>query len=68
MNGKAFTTLNPRSFIGMFFGIVAAKNDEKSVSLTDSDVQPFLEGEGNQNTGKTERYVISGFGNGISRG
>ena len=52
----------------MFFGIVAAKNDEKSVSLTDSDVQPFLEGEGNQNTGKTERYVISGFGNGISRG
>ena len=53
----------------MFFGIVAAKNDEKSVSLTDSDVQTFLEGEGNQNTkGKTERYVISGFGNGISRG
>ena len=29
----------------MFFGIVAAKNDEKSVSLTDSDVQTFLEGK-----------------------
>ena len=32
--------------------------------LTDSDVQTFLEGEGNQNTErKTERYELNGFGN-----
>ena len=32
--------------------------------LTDSDVQTFLEGEGNQNTErKTEHYELYGFGN-----
>ena len=46
-----------------------AKKNEKSMSLTDSDVQTFLEGEKIQNTmRKTESYVLSGFGNGISRG
>ena len=41
----------------------------KSVSLTDSDVQTFLEGKENQYTKrKTESCVFSGFGNGISYG
>ena len=45
------------------------KNTETSVSLTDSDVHTFSETEENQNTErKTESYVLSGFGNGISRG
>ena len=35
--------------------------------LTDSDIQTFLEGEENQIIErKTESYVLSGFGNGIS--
>ena len=33
MNGKAFTTLYPRSFVGI------------TLTLTDSDVRTFLEGE-----------------------
>ena len=46
-----------------------AANTEKSVSLTNSDVQTFLEGKENQYTKrKTEMYVFSGFGNSISRG
>ena len=46
-----------------------AANTEKSVSLTNSDVQTFLEGKENQYTKrKTEMYVVSGFGNSISRG
>ena len=50
-----------------FFRIMAAKTLEKSVSLTDSDVQTYLEGEENQNTErKNESYVFSGFGNGLS--
>ena len=49
--------------------IMAAKTLKKSVSLTDSDVQTFLEGEENQYTKrKTESYVFSGFGVGMSRG
>ena len=45
------------------------RNTEKSVSLTDNDVQTFLEGEENQNAKrKTESHVFSGFGNGISCG
>ena len=36
---------------------------------SDSDVQTFIEGEENQPTKrKTESYVLSGFGYGISRG
>ena len=51
------------------FGLWLLKKNEKSMSLTDSNVQTFLEGEEIQNTmRKTESYVLSGFGNGISRG
>ena len=40
---------------------------KKSVLLTGSDIQTFLEGEENQIIErKTESYVLSGFGNGIS--
>ena len=39
---------------------ITAKTLKKSISLTDSDVQTFLEGK------KTKSYVSSGFGNGIS--
>ena len=46
---------------------ITTKTLKKSISLTDSDVQTFLEGEENQNTyEKTKSYVSSGFGNGIS--
>ena len=44
-----------------------AANTEKSVSLTNSDVQTFLEGKENQYTKrKTESYVLSGLSNSIS--
>ena len=40
---------------------------KKSVSLTDCEVQNFLEGEGNQYAKrKTESYTFSGFGVSIS--
>ena len=46
---------------------MAAKTLKKSVSLTDSEVQTFLEREENQYTRrKTESYVFSGFGVSIS--
>ena len=68
MNNKALTILNPRSFLGIFSDYGCSKT-EKSVSFTDTDVQTFLEWEENQSTKrKTESYVFSGFGNGISRG
>ena len=51
MNGKVFIIRNPRSFKG----IIA----EKSVSLTDSDVQTFLDGEENQNTKRETALVIA---------
>ena len=48
---------------------MAAKNTEKSLLLTESDVQTFLEGEENQNmTRKSKSYVFGGFGFGIYRG
>ena len=44
------------------------KTEISVLTLTDSEVQTFLEREENQNTKwKTESYVFSGFGNGISR-
>ena len=68
MKDKAVTILNPRSFVRIFL-YSGSCNTEKSVSLTGSDVQTFLEGKENQNTErKTESYVFSGFGDGISRG
>ena len=64
MNGEAFTSLNPRSFFGIFLDY-GSLNTQKSVSLTNSDVQTFLEGDENQNTErKIASYVISNFGNG----
>ena len=47
---------------------MVVKKLKKSVSFTDTDVQTFLEWEENQSAKrKTESYVLSGFGNGISR-
>ena len=44
------------------------KTEISVLTLTDSELQTFLEREENQNTKwKTESYVFSGFGNGISR-
>ena len=64
MNGEAFTILIPRSFFGIFLDY-GSLNTQKSVSLTNSDVQTFLEGDENQNTErKIASYVISSFGNG----
>ena len=67
MNGKAFTILNT-SCLSKLSRITAAKT-QKSVSLTDSEVQTFLEGEENQYIKrKTESYLFSGFGGSISLG
>ena len=61
MNGKAFTILDPRSFVGIFSDY-GCQNTEKSASLTGSGIQTFLEGEENQNTKKNpESYVFCGF-------
>ena len=46
MHGEAFTIVN-LGRLSEFFRIMAAK---KSVSLTESDVKIFLEGEENQNS------------------
>ena len=46
MHGEAFTIVN-QGRLSEFFRIMAAK---KSVSLTESDVKIFLEGEENQNS------------------
>ena len=44
-------------------------NTEKFILLKDSDIQNFLEKEENQNAQrKTEGYILSGFGKGISCG
>ena len=68
MNGKAFTILNTSCLLELS-QIMAAKTLKKSVSLTDSEVQTFLEREENQYTRrKTESYVFSGFGVSISLG
>ena len=70
MNGKAFTILNPKSFVRIFSDYFCLKTEIFVSTLTDSDVQTFLEREENQKKTKrkTESYVFSGFGNGISRG
>ena len=47
MNGKAFTILNTSCW-SEFFLNYGAKTLKKSVLLTDSEVQTFLEGEENQ--------------------
>ena len=48
--------------------IMPAKNIKKAVPRKDNDVQTFLEGEENKYTKRTESYVFSDFGNGVSRG
>ena len=68
MNGKAFTILNT-SCLSELSRIMAAKTLKKSVSLTDNDVQTFLERVENQySKRKTESCVFSGFGVSISDG
>ena len=47
MNGKAFTILNPRSFV-IFSGYFCLKSEIFVSTLTESDVQTFLEREENQ--------------------
>ena len=71
MSGKAFTILNPRSFVRIFSDYFCLKTEIFVSTLTESDVQTFLEREESQKKKtkrKTESYVFSGFGNGISRG
>ena len=58
MNGKAFTILDPRSFVGIFSDY-GCQNTEKSASLTGSGIQTFLEGEENQNTKKNPKVTYS---------
>ena len=68
MNGKAFTILKT-SCLSELSRIMATKTLKKSVLLTDSEFQTFLEGEENQYTKiKTDNYVFSGFGVSISFG
>ena len=56
-----------QDLLSKFCQIMAAKTLKNL--LAGSDVQNFLEWEGNQNTErKIEIYVFSGFDNGISRG
>ena len=53
-----------RPFVRIF-RIMAVKTLKKSVSLTASDIETFLETGENQNMErKTESLVFSGFGNG----
>ena len=66
MNGKVFTILNTSCLLELP-RIMAAKTLKKSVLLTGSEVQTFLEEEENQYTKrKIESYVFSGFGVSIS--
>ena len=59
MNGKAFTIPNTRC-LSELSRIMADKTPKKSVSLTDDDVQTFLEGEENQySKRKTESCVFN---------
>ena len=63
---QSFHDSQYKLFVGAFSNYGGTKN---SVSLTDSEVQTFLEGEKNQYTKrKTESYVFSGFGVSISLG
>ena len=55
-------------FVGAFSNY-GGLNTKKSVSLTDREIQTFLEGEKNQYAKiKTESYVYNGFGASISLG
>ena len=66
MNGEP-SRFSAQGSLSELSRIMAAKTLKKSVSLTDSEVQTFLEREENQYTRrKTESYVFSGFGVSIS--
>ena len=66
MNGKAFTILNPRSFVRDFFGLWLLKHWKIRIAYRQWRSNFSLEGEENQKTRrKTESYVFSGFGYGI---
>lgn len=58
-------SMNELQSLRPFSRIIAAKNSEKSVSLTDRDIQIFQEGKKTKGK-KTKIYVFSGFGNSIS--
>ena len=60
-------TFLDKLFVGAFSNY--GGENTNSVSLTDSEVQTFLEDEENQhNKRKTETYIFSDFGVGISFG
>ena len=57
MNGKAFTILNPRSFVRIFSDYFCLKTEIFVSTLTDSDVQTLLEREENQKKRKEKPKV-----------
>ena len=66
MSGKPSTILSTSKYVGAFSNY-GGQNTKKSVSPTNSEFQTLLEWEENQYTkGKTESYVLSGFGVDIS--
>ena len=71
MNGKAFAILNT-IILSELSRVMVAKTQKRFVSLIDGEVQTFLGGEENHSIQKkkkkTESYVFSGFGVGISLG
>ena len=61
-------TFLDKLFVGSFWNY-GGENTKNSVSLTDREVQTFLEDEENQyNKRKTETHIFSDFGVGISFG
>ena len=61
-------TFLDKLFVGAFWNY-GGENTKNSVSLTDREVQTFLEDEENQyNKRKTETHIFSDFGVGISFG
>ena len=64
-SGKAFTILNPRSFVRDFFGLWLLKHWKIRIAYRQWRSNFSLKGEENHNTRrKTESYVFSGFGDG----
>ena len=59
MNGKAFTILNPRSFVRIFSDYFCLKTEIFVSTLTDSDVQTFLEREENQKKKRKEKPKVT---------
>ena len=59
MNGKAFTILNPRSFVRIFSDYFCLKTEIFVSKLTESDVQTFLEREENQKKKRKEKPKVT---------